>query len=195
MSTETTAETSREVQVAIVPLNLIEVEDVGLGAAKFDIWLREVSGDLVNLERIKNVSGASITGELWTTLDPLDDWKPDAVLVVADMSGLLNYVGTSFEAWKAVPVYHYCPVEGDNLPALWKQVWDMFRPVAMSDYGARVIGEHIGRPVPRIYHGVDTETFAPVSQTDARLLAVAFPWSTSSESDGTAPVPASLRPA
>jgi hypothetical protein len=68
MSTETTAETSREVQVAIVPLNLIEVEDVGLGAAKFDTWLREVSGDLVNLERIKNVSGAWPTARSRTRL-------------------------------------------------------------------------------------------------------------------------------
>ena len=74
MSTETTAETSREVQVAIVPLNLIEVEDVGLGAAKFDTWLREVSGDLVNLERIKNVSGAlPVVGNVMALMDALGD--------------------------------------------------------------------------------------------------------------------------
>ncbi len=105
-----------------------------------------------------------ITGELWTALDPDDDdWKPDAVLAIADMSGLLNYIDQALEAWKTVPVYHYCPIEGDNLTPHWRQVWEMFQPVAMSDYGQRVISEHIRRPVPRIYHGVDTETFYPVS--------------------------------
>jgi len=115
---------------------------------------------------IKNVSAASITGELWTTLDPSDDWKPDAVLAIADVSGLLNYVGNHAETWRTVPVYHYCPIEGDNLTPMWRQLWDLFAPVAMSDYGQRVISEHIGRPVPRIYHGVDTDTFRPVSPTE-----------------------------
>lgn len=43
----------REPQVAVVPLDLIQIEDVGLGAANFDAWLQEVSGGVVTLERIK----------------------------------------------------------------------------------------------------------------------------------------------
>lgn len=112
---------------------------------------------------IKDVSGASITGSLWTILDPDDTWKPDAVLVIADVSGLLNYIGNAAMTWKEARVLHYCPIEGDNLAPMWRQLWDLFSPVAMSDYGARVIGEHIGRSVPRIYHGVDTDAFYPVS--------------------------------
>lgn len=112
---------------------------------------------------IKNVSAASVTGELWRTLDPSDEWKPDAILAIADVSGLLNYIGQSVKEWQSVPVYHYCPIEGDNLPPLWRQLWSMFQPIAMSDYGGRVISEHIGRPVPRIYHGVDTDTFHPAT--------------------------------
>jgi glycosyltransferase involved in cell wall biosynthesis len=108
-------------------------------------------------------SGKAIDGSAWTALDPTDEWKPDAVLVISDVSGLLGHIGRYVEAWTSLPVYHYCPIEGDNLSPAWKGLWDKFQPVAMSDYGARVIGEHIGRPVPRIYHGVDTETFYPVS--------------------------------
>lgn len=109
-------------------------------------------------------TGKAIDGSLWTALDPEDQWKPDAVLAIADVSGLLNHIGGSADTWRKVPVYHYCPIEGDNLPPMWRQLWGMFRPVAMSDYGQRVISEHIGQPVPRIYHGVDAETFRPVSQ-------------------------------
>ena len=115
---------------------------------------------------IKNVAGTSITGELWRTLDPTDDWKPDAVLIIADVSGLLNYVSSAPETFGTLPVYHYCPIEGDNLPPMWRSLWSMFRPVAMSEYGQRVISEHIGRPVPTVYHGVDTETFAPATPAD-----------------------------
>jgi glycosyltransferase involved in cell wall biosynthesis len=109
------------------------------------------------------VSAAAIDGNLWTRLDPEDDWKPDAVLVIADVSGLLVYIGKDVAPWQTLPVYHYCPIEGDNLTPMWRQLWTLFQPVAMSDYGARVVGEHIGRPVPMVYHGVDTETFHPVS--------------------------------
>lgn len=108
-------------------------------------------------------TGKAIDGSLWTGLDPDDTWKPDAVLAIADVSGLLHYIGTSVDLWRTVPVYHYCPIEGDNLPPMWRQLWSMFSPVAMSDYGQRVISEHIGQSVPRIHHGVDVETFRPVS--------------------------------
>jgi glycosyltransferase involved in cell wall biosynthesis len=111
----------------------------------------------------KNHTARAIDGSLWPLLENDDEWKPDGVLAVADVSGLLNHIGSAFAAWQTVPVWHYCPIEGDNLPPLWRDIWATLRPVAMSDYGARVISEHIGRPVPRIYHGVDTDTFYPVS--------------------------------
>lgn len=120
---------------------------------------------------IRDVSAGAFTGALWTTLDPLDEWVPDRVLVIADVSGLLNYIGKNAATWQTVPVYHYCPIEGDNLTPMWRQVWDLFQPVAMSDYGARVMSEHIGRPVPRIYHGVDTDTFHPATPADPIRVA------------------------
>jgi hypothetical protein len=45
-------------QVAIVPLDQIQLEDVGLGAANVDAWLQEISGGVVTLERIKTAAGA-----------------------------------------------------------------------------------------------------------------------------------------
>lgn len=122
------------------------------------VWPTSVLGQYV-----ADVPAAAITGALWRRLDPSDDWKPDTVLVIADMSGLLGYIGNTVPAWQTVPVYHYCPIEGDNLVPLWRDVWNIVRPVAMSQYGQRVISELVGRPVPSIYHGVDTETFRPAT--------------------------------
>jgi glycosyltransferase involved in cell wall biosynthesis len=77
--------------------------------------------------------------------------------------------------WLTLPVWHYCPIEGDNLPVSWRDIWNdpsnggtpvQFLPVAMSEYGRRVISGHIGRDVPMIYHGVDTDAFRPATPTD-----------------------------
>lgn len=96
------------------------------------------------------------------------------MLVVSDVSGLLEHMGQVtpeiVNLWKSIPVFHYCPIEGDNLPPLWRQLWDVVSPVAMSDYGQRTIAAHIGRSVPRIYHGVDTTAFRPVSISDPVIV-------------------------
>jgi glycosyltransferase involved in cell wall biosynthesis len=110
-----------------------------------------------------NFSNAAIDGKFWSQFG--SEWKPDAVLVVSDMSGLMAHLGPKgiTETWRSVPVFHYCPIEGDNLSIGWRQVWQHIQPVAMSTYGASVIAEHTGNAVPMIYHGVDTEAFHPVA--------------------------------
>ena len=115
-----------------------------------------------------NIPGSAMDGTLWTLLDSTDAWKPDTVLVIADVSGLLGYIGQLVpdSPWLKVPVYHYCPIEGDNVTRAWKDIWKLFRPVAMSMYGAKVIGDLTGQPVPMVYHGVDTDTFRPASVSD-----------------------------
>jgi glycosyltransferase involved in cell wall biosynthesis len=114
-----------------------------------------------------NITAAAIDGQLWPRLDPTDHWKADAGLVVSDMSGLLEHMGRVtpeiVAIWKSVPILHYCPIEGDNLNPAWKPVWDIVSPVAMSDYGQRTISALIDRWIPRIYHGVDTDMFRPVT--------------------------------
>lgn len=119
-----------------------------------------------------NISGAAIDGSLWTRLDRADDWRADQVLVVSDMSGFQGHIGKMTPQWLSVPVWHYCPIEGGNLPVSWRDIWNspgngqlpgQFLPVAMSDYGQAEIAAHVGRDVPRIFHGVDSDTFRPVS--------------------------------
>ena len=129
------------------------------------VWPTSVLGQYV-----AEPNATAITGALWPRLRTGDVWKPDAVLVIADMSGLLGYIGNSVQAWQTVPVYHYCPIEGDNLHPGWRDVWKLFQPVAMSLYGQRVISEFMDRPVPMIYHGVDSDVFRPVSMSDPLVV-------------------------
>ena len=127
------------------------------------VWPTNIYGDNFG----GNLSAEAIDGSLWPMLDPQDRWKPDTVLVVSDVTGLLSHMGqmtdTRANIWRGARVYHYCPIEGDNLPPPWRQLWSFVSPVAMSDYGARIIGDLVERPVPRIYHGVDTEAFHPAT--------------------------------
>lgn len=74
MTNETAVAKKREPQVAIVPLNTIDIKDVGRGAAKFDAWLRSLSGGVVTLERVKNVAGAlPVVGNIMALVDALGD--------------------------------------------------------------------------------------------------------------------------
>ena len=129
----------------------------------------------------------AITGQLWARFGHAEPWVPDAMLVVSDFTGLLSHIGKRLHpAWLTVPVFHYMPVEGDNFPVDWGEIWNnpgvhesipeqfrrpdiSFHPVAMSEYGAKVIGDLIGRPVPHVYHGTDTDVFHPVGPFDPIL--------------------------
>nr|WP_315447246.1 RHS repeat-associated core domain-containing protein [uncultured Pseudomonas sp.] len=75
MTTPTPAvEKKREPQVAVVPLNTIDIKDVGRGAAKFDAWLQSISGGVVTLDRVKNVAGAlPVVGNIMALVDALGD--------------------------------------------------------------------------------------------------------------------------
>ncbi|RZI67253.1 MAG: RHS repeat protein, partial [Pseudomonas sp.] len=64
----------RDAQVAIVPLDLIQLEDVGAGAANVDAWLQEISGGVVSLERIKSAAGfLPVVGNVMALVDALND--------------------------------------------------------------------------------------------------------------------------
>ncbi|MEX6665289.1 DUF6531 domain-containing protein, partial [Pseudomonas sp. W2-17] len=68
------SDAKNEAQVAIVPLDLIQLEDVGAGAANVDAWLRDISGGVISLERIKNAAGfLPVVGNIMALVDALND--------------------------------------------------------------------------------------------------------------------------
>lgn len=74
MTTESTAANHREPQVAIVPLDQVALEDMGLAAAHIDDWLRAISDDMITLERLQHFAGCvPVIGNIMALVDTLSD--------------------------------------------------------------------------------------------------------------------------
>lgn len=94
-----------------------------------------------------------------------DNWKPEAIIVLGDFFAArwITVDPRVLEALRAVPSFHYCPVEGVDLPTGWRDLWDSVKPVAMTNFGAQEIAKVVGYTPPMVYHGVDQETFYPIA--------------------------------
>lgn len=97
--------------------------------------------------------------------EPFGDWKPDVALVLGDFVAARLLFSRFSEPLSSLPVFHYVPVEGIDLPPLWAELWRVMRPVAMSRFGAEQIERVTGVEPAVAYHGVDVSTFYPVSPT------------------------------
>jgi glycosyltransferase involved in cell wall biosynthesis len=96
--------------------------------------------------------------------EPWGEWVPEAAIVLGDFAAARIFVGQHLDSFKELPTYHYVPIEGIQLPPLWKEMWDVVKPVAMSNFGADEIAKVVGYRPPMIYHGVDTNIFYPASK-------------------------------
>ena len=101
--------------------------------------------------------------QLWNG-EPWGDWIPEACIILGDFAAARIFVGQHLDAFREVPTYHYCPIEGTELPPLWGETWQVIKPVAMSKFGQAEIAKVVGYEPPMVYHGVDTEAFYPVSK-------------------------------
>lgn len=102
-----------------------------------------------------------IDGRLWA-----DHWTPEACIVLGDFGNVRLVVlrdEQTRDAFASVPTFHYVPIEGVDLPPTLRLMWQVVRPVAMSHFGAKQIEGITGTLPPMVYHGVDTDTFHPVS--------------------------------
>lgn len=102
---------------------------------------------------------------------PWGDWMPDAVLLLGDFYGVRLIVEPQLEAFAKVPTFHYCPVEGHDLPPSWNNIWNVVQPIAMSKFGQVEMAKITGRIPPLMYHGVDTNVFRPVTPSNPITLA------------------------
>lgn len=103
---------------------------------------------------------AALTGEGMP-----DKWAPEAIIVLGDFFAARWIVVDEriATALRAVPSYHYVPVEGIDLPPDWRHLWDIVRPVAMTNFGADEIAKVVGYRPPMVYHGVDQTVFYPIA--------------------------------
>lgn len=164
-----------------------------VNAAVLDADRSVVYGDNSLALTAHGVAGL-FNGRVWA-----DDWQPEAALILGDFVGIrLVVMGDPLTraAFASVPSWHYVPIEGVDLPPAWAETWKVLRPLAMSEFGADQIAAIMGgvRP-PVLYHGVDTETFHPVSperpiriETPSRTYVLRDKWACKRFFNGKLPV-------
>lgn len=100
----------------------------------------------------------AVSGQLWT------GWKPDKALIVADPRAMLERLMRDGGAFAKIPTLNYVPIEGSDLPPLWRIIWQHCEPVAMSRFGQVELEKLMGVVPPLVTHGV-SDTFFPISPT------------------------------
>ncbi len=165
-----TRELGRELIAAGIDVRFMSLNEkenlVGWSAGTDAEWMAGRVATLDKADGWLNLSDPELLqgriGGMWTGSLFEDGWAPDAGLILGDvgsleMSGVLDLIPDGF------PVWHYVPIEGVWLPPTWAGVWQKTQPVACSEFGADQIATIAGHRPPVIYHGVDRETFYPVS--------------------------------
>ena len=102
-----------------------------------------------------------LTGAIWD-----DGWTPDAAIMLGDFTAarmMVMFDEPTVAAFARIPVFHYVPIEGVDLPPAWRTLWEVVRPVAMTEFGADEIAKIRPERPPVIYHGVNADAFWPVS--------------------------------
>ena len=102
-----------------------------------------------------------------------DGWQAEAAIILGDFFLTRAVVAATeeiAEAFGSVPTFHYVPIEGMDLPPRWKLLWDLVRPVAMSEFGADQIERVTGTRPPVLPHGIDTDVFRPATPSDPLII-------------------------
>jgi RHS repeat-associated protein len=88
----------RAPEVAVAPLNTIDQQDIGAGAAAFDKWLRKISYDYVTLERLSTVAGSlPVIGNIMALIDAIMD-------MVGVIQNAINKKETDFLQWVSLGI-------------------------------------------------------------------------------------------
>lgn len=127
-----------------------------LGSA--DGWIHAPSDEGESVIMQSRILGL-FSGAAWP-----DGWSPEAAIILGDFEAVRQGVMPQAIQAAQVPMFHYCPIEGVELPPRWRGFWERVTPVAMSEFGAVEIEKVTGTRPSVVYHGIDTEAFYPVSE-------------------------------
>ena len=138
-----------------------------------DMAFWEYQAGTAGVKGVKPLVGDIIDGtpgHLLVNGEAFGDWKPDAMVVLSDFAAA-RILYARFAMWfHKLPVYHYVPIEGVDLPPMWRELWGVMKPVAMSVFGQDEIEKVTGTRPPLAYHGVDPDAFWPVSPSRPLLV-------------------------
>jgi glycosyltransferase involved in cell wall biosynthesis len=84
-----------------------------------------------------------------------EGWRPERLFVIADPQAAIQRFMLDQGASRILPTFNYVPIEGSHLSPFWRKLWEYVRPIAMSEFGAREIGDCLGtRNIPVVPHGI-----------------------------------------
>lgn len=97
-------------------------------------------------------------------VEMLGEVMPDVVVALNDPLPILKFLFDNKHdkgqlLLKSAPVIAYIPIDGHNYPPVTEILGKVTTRIAMTDFGARQMPGS-----KAIYHGVDTETYRPVSK-------------------------------
>ena len=155
-----------------IDVRFLSQNDLGAGLPEpfasrtADLAFYEYQAQTAGVTGVRSIIGDIIDGKeghLLVNGTAFGDWKPDAVLMLSDFAAARLLFSRFATELRKVPVYHYVPIEGVDLPPLWKAMWTEAKPIAMSVFGQDEIEKVTGVRPPLAYHGVDPDAFYPVS--------------------------------
>jgi glycosyltransferase involved in cell wall biosynthesis len=173
-----TADTGREMVKLGIDVRFVSQNDFGTLPEPFASRTLDLTTFTFSDEGVTGVQGfipSLLTGNAETMKmsdgSAWGKWKPDACFLLGDYYGMREMVGAAgLDAFRSLPSFHYVPIEGHDLPPLWNDLWSVVKPIAMTKFGREQIEKVTGERPPLVYHGVDSETFHPVSVSDPIVL-------------------------
>jgi glycosyltransferase involved in cell wall biosynthesis len=91
-------------------------------------------------------------------------FEPDVIYLTAD-AGSVSAMASVIPA--RIPVFAYVPIEGEPLAsANWRAILSNINFMTCSKYGVDVVARDMRQNIPYVYHGVDLNTFTPLSESE-----------------------------
>lgn len=91
-------------------------------------------------------------------------FEPDVIYMTGDPGSV---AAMSQVIPSRIPFTAYVPIEGEPILSLeWRTLLGHINFFTCSKYGADIVARDLGKEVPWVYHGVDTEVFNPLSDTE-----------------------------
>lgn len=104
----------------------------------------------------------------------IKEFEPDVIYATGDPGNIATF---STFLPTDIPFYAYVPIEGEPLiNSDWRRLLSYIDFLTCSQYGVDVVQRDLGKKIDYIYHGVDSETFTPLSEDERSQYRKQLHW-------------------
>jgi len=106
--------------------------------------------------------------------------KPDLIFLFQDIFHISEFLPAIKKAAPEAKIVSYFPIDGAPVSLAWGNVLkECDAVVTYSDWAIRVIKDRfpdLDNPIHKLYHGVDTKTFFPLTKNDTLMVREKLQW-------------------